>query len=120
MQLNILVSIIVPIESYHRLQVNIIAKMSEIGVISPPEGEIADFHHTSSLQVTILSVYISTSVLATIGLVLRLYTGAILVRNLGLDACKYLWDLQYPAEEKKIADGKKGGKKKRNVPSNYQ
>lgn len=53
-----------------------------------PEGETADFYGTSDLQVTILVVYITTSVLATVGMVLRLYTGARLVRNLGLDACE--------------------------------
>lgn len=62
--------------------------MSEIGLEPVPAGRTANFHGTSDLQVTILAVYIATSVLATIGLVLRLYTGAFLVRNLGLDARK--------------------------------
>lgn len=53
-----------------------------------PEGETVDFYGTSDLQVTILVVYITTSVLATVGLILRLYTGARLIRNLGLDACE--------------------------------
>lgn len=54
-----------------------------------PEGEIPDFYGTSSLQITILVVYITTSCLATIGIILRLYTGVRLVHYLGLDACKY-------------------------------
>lgn len=62
--------------------------MSEVGLMPAPEGETADFHGLSDLQITILAVYITTSALATIGLILRLYTGAILSRNLGLDACK--------------------------------
>lgn len=62
--------------------------MPEVGLEPVPAGEIADFHGTSDLQVTILVVYITTFVLATIGLILRLYTGAFLVRNLGLDAGK--------------------------------
>lgn len=62
--------------------------MSEIGLEPVPAGETANFHNTSELQVAILAVFITTSVLATIGLVLRLYTGAILVRYLGLDARK--------------------------------
>ncbi|PSR90738.1 hypothetical protein BD289DRAFT_208574 [Coniella lustricola] len=60
--------------------------MSEVGLMPVPAGETADFHGMSDLQRTILAVYITTSALATIGLVLRLYTGAILSRNLGLDA----------------------------------
>lgn len=62
--------------------------MTLVGLMPVPEGETADFYGTSDLQVTILVVYIATSVLATFGLVLRLYTGVRLVRNLGVDACK--------------------------------
>lgn len=65
-----------------------LAKMTLVGLMPVPEGETADFHGTSDLQITILAVYITTSVLATFGLILRLYTGARLVRNLGLDACE--------------------------------
>lgn len=53
-----------------------------------PEGESPDFDGISGLQATILAVYISTSVLATIGLCLRMYTGARLIGQLGLDAGK--------------------------------
>lgn len=63
-------------------------KMTLVGLMPAPEGETVDFYGTSDLQVTILVVYITTSVLATVGLILRLYTGARLIRNLGLDACE--------------------------------
>lgn len=64
--------------------------MTLVGLMPAPKGETADFYGTSDLQVTILVVYITTSVLATVGLILRLYTGARLIRKLGLDACKFL------------------------------
>lgn len=64
------------------------AKMSKVGILPVPAGETADFDGFSELQVRILVVYIVTSVLATIGLILRFYTGACLnQRRLGLDAC---------------------------------
>lgn len=62
--------------------------MPEVGLMPAPEGVTPDFNGTSDLQVTILAVYIGTSALATVGLILRLYTGARIVRNLGLDACE--------------------------------
>lgn len=53
-----------------------------------PEGETPDFDGFSELQVRILVVYIVTSALATVGLILRFYTGACLnQRRLGPDAC---------------------------------
>lgn len=66
--------------------------MSEVGLAPVPAGEVSDFDGISDLQITILAVYICTSVLATIGLILRLYTGAALTRNLGLDACEFKSD----------------------------
>lgn len=71
--------------------------MSEVGLMPAPKGVTPDFHGTSDLQITILAVYICTSVLATVGLILRLYTGARLVRNLGLDACE-----STPSESEKL------------------
>lgn len=62
--------------------------MSKVGVLPVPAGEIPDFDGFSELQIRILVVYIVTSVLATVGLVLRFYTGACLnQRRLGPDAC---------------------------------
>ncbi|KUI58972.1 hypothetical protein VP1G_06275 [Cytospora mali] len=60
--------------------------MSKIGIEPVPPGETANFDSISQLQVVILTVYVVTSVLATIGLALRFYTGAFIVRNLGIDA----------------------------------
>ncbi|KAJ0123660.1 hypothetical protein J7T55_012126 [Diaporthe amygdali] len=61
--------------------------MSKVGILPVPAGEVADFDGFSELQVRILVVYIVTSALATIGLILRFYTGACLnQRRLGLDA----------------------------------
>lgn len=62
--------------------------MSLTGLMPAPDGETPDFYGTSGLQVTILVVYITTSVLATIGLIVRLYTNVFLIRKLGLDACE--------------------------------
>ncbi|KUI64148.1 hypothetical protein VM1G_10906 [Cytospora mali] len=60
--------------------------MSKIGIEPVPPGETANFDSISQLQLVILTVYVVTSVLATVGLVLRFYTGAFIVRNLGIDA----------------------------------
>lgn len=62
--------------------------MTLVGLMPVPEGDTADFYGTSDLQVTILVVYITTSVLATVGLIVRLYTNIFLIQKLGLDACK--------------------------------
>ncbi|KAI3395463.1 hypothetical protein diail_1326 [Diaporthe ilicicola] len=62
--------------------------MSKVGILPVPAGETANFDGFSELQVKILVVYIVTFVLATVGLILRFYTGACLnQRRLGLDAC---------------------------------
>lgn len=64
------------------------ATMSKVGMLPVPEGETSEFDGFSELQVRILVVYIVTSVLATVGLILRFYTGACLnQRRLGPDAC---------------------------------
>ncbi|KAG8167427.1 hypothetical protein KVR01_003116 [Diaporthe batatas] len=61
--------------------------MSKAGILPVPVGEKQDFDGFSELQVRILVVYIVTFVLATVGLLLRFYTGACLnQRGLGLDA----------------------------------
>lgn len=52
-----------------------------------PAGETPEFDGFSELQVRILVVYIVTSALATVGIILRFYTGACLnQRRLGFDA----------------------------------
>lgn len=62
--------------------------MSQVGIMPVPEGETPEFDGFSELQVRILVVYIVTSALATVGLILRFYTGACLnQRRLGPDAC---------------------------------
>lgn len=63
------------------------ATMTKIGIEPVPSGETANFDGFSELQVAILAVYAVTSAMATIGLALRFYTGAFIVRNLGVDAC---------------------------------
>ncbi|ROV94927.1 hypothetical protein VSDG_07114 [Cytospora chrysosperma] len=60
--------------------------MTKIGIEPVPPGQTANFDSFSGLQVIILTVYVVTSALATIGLALRFYTGAFIVRNLGADA----------------------------------
>lgn len=64
------------------------ATMSKVGILPVPAGKTAEFDGFSELQVRILVVYVVTSVLATVGLILRFYTGACLnQRRLGPDAC---------------------------------
>lgn len=68
------------------------ATMSKVGLMPVPEGETPDFDGFSELQVRILVVYIVTSALATVGLILRFYTGACLnQRRLGPDACTLIF-----------------------------
>lgn len=62
--------------------------MHKVGIEPAPPGRVPNFDSPSDLQVGILAVYVVTSFLATIGLALRFYTGAVIVRNLGLDACR--------------------------------
>lgn len=72
--------------------------MSKVGILPVPAGETSEFDDGfSELQVRILVVYIVTSVLATVGLILRFYTGACLnQRRLGLDACMSAISFQVP------------------------
>lgn len=66
--------------------------MSKVGLMPVPEGETPDFDGFSELQVRILVVYVVTSALATVGLILRFYTGACLnQRRLGPDACTLIF-----------------------------
>lgn len=60
--------------------------MAEVGVMPPPPGITPDFHGTTYLQNTLIIVFATTFALATILLVLRLYTGAVILGKLGLDA----------------------------------
>ncbi|KAF3768644.1 hypothetical protein M406DRAFT_45043 [Cryphonectria parasitica EP155] len=60
--------------------------MPEVGLVAAPVGETSDFSSISDLQVTILIVFLLTSSIATLTLILRLYTGAFLVRTLKFDA----------------------------------
>ncbi|ROW07157.1 hypothetical protein VPNG_07322 [Cytospora leucostoma] len=60
--------------------------MPKVGMEPAPPGRTPNFDSPSDLQVGILTVYVVTSFLATIGLALRFYTGAVIVRNLGIDA----------------------------------
>ena len=71
--------------------------MTKVGIEPVPPGETADFDDFSNLQVGILTVYVVTFVLATAGLALRFYTGACIVRNLGIDACTFVSFLLQPS-----------------------
>ncbi len=50
-----------------------------------PPGVIPDFHHTTSVQISFITVFAVTFALASIALLLRVYTRAFVVKSLGLD-----------------------------------
>ncbi|KXX73373.1 Puromycin-sensitive aminopeptidase [Madurella mycetomatis] len=57
----------------------------EVGLMPPPPGVIPDFHHTTSVQVSFIAVFAMTFTLATIALLLRVYTRVLVVKSVGLD-----------------------------------
>ncbi|AEO68745.1 uncharacterized protein THITE_2118352 [Thermothielavioides terrestris NRRL 8126] len=57
----------------------------EVGVMPPPPGVTPDFHHTTPTQISFIAVFAVTFALATIALLLRVYTRAFVVKSLGLD-----------------------------------
>ncbi|AEO59655.1 hypothetical protein MYCTH_2135030 [Thermothelomyces thermophilus ATCC 42464] len=56
-----------------------------VGLMPPPPGVTPDFYHTTAVQVRFIIVFAVTFTLATIALLLRLYTRAFVVKSLGLD-----------------------------------
>lgn len=68
---------------------NCISKMSQdVGGMPPPEGVTPDFDGSSPLQKSIVVIYSCTFAVATILLMLRLYTGIVIVRKLDWDIRK--------------------------------
>lgn len=68
---------------------NCISKMSQdVGGMPPPEGVTPDFDGSSPLQKSIVIIYSCTFTVATILLMLRLYTGIVIVRKLDWDIRK--------------------------------
>ncbi|KAH8807407.1 hypothetical protein F5884DRAFT_341614 [Xylogone sp. PMI_703] len=59
--------------------------MAEVGIMPPPAGVTPDFHSWTYVQHSVIGVFVSTFVIATIALVLRLYTAIILVRKVDWD-----------------------------------
>ncbi|KAI0847484.1 hypothetical protein F5Y00DRAFT_263634 [Daldinia vernicosa] len=59
--------------------------MVEVGVVPPPEGVTPDFYSRTSVQNSIIIVFGVTFTLATISLILRLYTAFGIVRKLDWD-----------------------------------
>ncbi|KAI1467940.1 uncharacterized protein F4812DRAFT_428209 [Daldinia caldariorum] len=59
--------------------------MAEVGVIQPPPGVTPDFHSWTSLQTTIVVLFGVTFGIATILLVLRLYTAFCIVKKVDWD-----------------------------------
>ncbi|PNP51922.1 hypothetical protein FNYG_15863 [Fusarium nygamai] len=57
----------------------------DVGAMPPPEGVIPDFDGSTSLQHSIVIVYSCTFALATITLLLRLYSAGAIVRKLDWD-----------------------------------
>lgn len=62
-----------------------------VGVILPPPGVIPDFEHPESRGYQIILANAILFPLVTLFVVLRIYTRAIIVRNVGSDDCKYLY-----------------------------
>ncbi|KAF4974286.1 hypothetical protein FZEAL_8790, partial [Fusarium zealandicum] len=60
----------------------------DVGAMPPPEGVTPDFDGTTSLQRTVVLVYSSTFVIASITLALRLYCASAIVRKLDWDIRK--------------------------------
>ncbi|KAL2141914.1 hypothetical protein VTI28DRAFT_1799 [Corynascus sepedonium] len=56
-----------------------------VGLMPPPPGVTPDFHHTTSVQLRFIIVFAVTYALATIALLLRLYTRAFVVKSVGFD-----------------------------------
>ncbi|KAI0387006.1 hypothetical protein F5Y04DRAFT_275461 [Hypomontagnella monticulosa] len=59
--------------------------MAEVGVIPPPEGVTPDFYSWTSLQTSLMTVFVITFVFATGFLALRLYTAFAIVKKLDWD-----------------------------------
>ncbi|KAI8957855.1 hypothetical protein F5Y11DRAFT_363263 [Daldinia sp. FL1419] len=59
--------------------------MAEVGIMPPPEGVTPDFYSWTSLQTTLLILFIVTFAIATILLILRLYTAFGIVKKMDWD-----------------------------------
>ncbi|KAI1658128.1 hypothetical protein F4813DRAFT_357434 [Daldinia decipiens] len=59
--------------------------MAEVGIMPPPEGVTPDFHTQTSLQTTLIILFGVTFALATISVILRLYTALAIVKKLDWD-----------------------------------
>ena len=59
-----------------------------IPALAPPAGEIPDFHSPmSSAQRSVIVASVVTLSIASLALVLRMYTRALIVRKISLDDC---------------------------------
>lgn len=61
----------------------------QVGAMPAPDGVTPDFHGSTHLQHTIIVVYSVTFALATLVMILRLYTGAVIVGKIGWDSRLY-------------------------------
>lgn len=59
--------------------------MADIGVVVPPAGVVPDFKGQSSLQRSLIILVSITFALATLFLLIRLYTSAVILKELVLD-----------------------------------
>ncbi|KAL2022656.1 hypothetical protein VTK56DRAFT_5000 [Thermocarpiscus australiensis] len=57
----------------------------EVGLMPPPPGVFPNFHHTTPVQISFIAVFAVTFALATIALLLRVYTRVLVVKSVGLD-----------------------------------
>lgn len=56
-----------------------------VGLMPPPPGVVPDFYHTTPVQVSFIAVFAVSFALATIALLLRVYTRVLVVKSVGLD-----------------------------------
>ena len=62
-----------------------------------PLGVTPDFYHTTPVQVAFMAVFGVTYTLATIALILRLYTRVFVVKSVGFDERRFSgWFLEMP------------------------
>jgi hypothetical protein len=60
-----------------------------IGLMPAPPGVVPDFYRTTQVQISFIAVFAVTFTLATIALLMRVYTRAFIVKSVGLDERAY-------------------------------
>jgi hypothetical protein len=58
---------------------------AQVGLLPLPPGVVPDFNRTTDVQIAFIVVFGVSFALATIALLLRVYTRALLVKSIGFD-----------------------------------